>query len=69
MSPKSPARYSPGLREQVTKSPLGDHAGQSACFATALRQCWQNYSITRLASPQLPQSAKATAGAQYRAVT
>ena len=54
-----------GLREQVGKSSLGDHAGQAACFTTALRQCWQNYCITRLASPQ---PAKATAGAQHRAV-
>lgn len=36
-----------GLREQVRNSSLGDHAGQSACFATALRQCWQNYCISR----------------------
>lgn len=36
-----------GLRDQFRKSSLGDHAGQSACFATALRQCWQNYCITR----------------------
>ncbi len=35
-----------GLREQVRRSPLGDHAGQSARFATALRQCWQNWCAT-----------------------
>ena len=32
-----------GLRAQVKNSPLGDHAAQSARFATALRQCWQHY--------------------------
>ncbi|HWA24433.1 MAG TPA: hypothetical protein VG734_02075, partial [Lacunisphaera sp.] len=32
-----------GLREQMSKSSLGDHAGQSARFAAALRQCWQSY--------------------------
>lgn len=36
-----------GLREQVRQSPLGDHAGQSARFAAALRQCWQNYCTAR----------------------
>jgi protein O-GlcNAc transferase len=29
-----------GLREEVRNSPLGDHVGQSARFATALRECW-----------------------------
>ncbi|RXK53027.1 tetratricopeptide repeat protein [Oleiharenicola lentus] len=29
-----------GLREEVRNSPLGDHAGQSARFAAALRECW-----------------------------
>ena len=36
-----------GLREQVIKSSLGDHAGQSARFASALRSCWQNYCAAR----------------------
>ena len=36
-----------GLRDQVSKSSLGDHAGQSARFAAALRQCWQNYCTAR----------------------
>jgi predicted O-linked N-acetylglucosamine transferase (SPINDLY family) len=36
-----------GLREQVRNSPLGDHAGQSARFAAALRECWQKWCATR----------------------
>lgn len=36
-----------GLREQVRTSPLGDHAGQSAHFATALRDCWQAWCAAR----------------------
>jgi len=36
-----------GLRTQVSKSSLGDHAGQSARFASALRQCWQDYCTAR----------------------
>ncbi|MDQ5977544.1 MAG: protein O-GlcNAc transferase [Verrucomicrobiota bacterium] len=29
-----------GLRDEVRNSPLGDHPGQSARFAAAVRQCW-----------------------------
>jgi len=39
-----------GLREQVGNSPLGDHAGQSARFAAALRDCWQTWCATRRAA-------------------
>jgi predicted O-linked N-acetylglucosamine transferase (SPINDLY family) len=35
------------LREEVRNSPLGDHAGQSARFAAALRECWQKWCATR----------------------
>jgi protein O-GlcNAc transferase len=36
-----------GLRDEVRNSPLGDHAGQSARFAAALRQCWQAWCASR----------------------
>jgi protein O-GlcNAc transferase len=36
-----------GLRAQVRNSPLGDHAGQSACFARALRECWSAWCQSR----------------------
>jgi len=36
-----------GLRDQVKHSPLGDHAGQSARFAVALRDCWQAWCASR----------------------
>ena len=29
------------LREAILRSPLGDHAGQAACFGAALRSCWR----------------------------
>jgi predicted O-linked N-acetylglucosamine transferase (SPINDLY family) len=35
------------LREAVKNSPLGDHAGQSARFAAALRECWASWCATR----------------------
>jgi protein O-GlcNAc transferase len=36
-----------GLREQIKNSSLGDHPGQSARFAAALRQCWANWCAAR----------------------
>jgi predicted O-linked N-acetylglucosamine transferase (SPINDLY family) len=36
-----------GLRDEVRKSPLGDHAGQSIRFAAALRQCWSTWCESR----------------------
>jgi len=39
-----------GLRDQVKNSALGDHAGQSARFATALRECWQAWCASRTAT-------------------
>lgn len=36
-----------GLREELRRSPLLDHAGQSARFAAALRACWQAWCETR----------------------
>ncbi len=39
-----------GLREQVTKSSLGDHLGQSARLASALRQCWTAWCASRPAA-------------------
>jgi protein O-GlcNAc transferase len=38
-----------GLRKQVQQSPLGDHAGQSARFASALRECWATWCASRTA--------------------
>jgi protein O-GlcNAc transferase len=41
---QDPARlagYRAGLRGEITSSPLGDHAGQTARFASALRGCWR----------------------------
>ncbi len=35
-----------GLRDEVKNSPLGDHAGQAARFAAALRECWQAWCAT-----------------------
>lgn len=32
-----------GLRAEVKNSPLGDHAGQSARFSAALRECWSTW--------------------------
>ncbi len=48
--PANLAAASRGLRDQVRASPLLDHAGQGARFATALRSCWAHYC---LALPQL----------------
>jgi predicted O-linked N-acetylglucosamine transferase (SPINDLY family) len=39
-----------GLRDQVKHSVLGDHAGQSARFAAALRNCWQAWCATQQAA-------------------
>ncbi len=39
-----------GLRDQVSNSALGDHAGQSARFASALRDCWQAWCASRSAA-------------------
>jgi protein O-GlcNAc transferase len=39
-----------GLRERVRASSLGDHAGQSARFAAALRECWSAWCSGRAAS-------------------
>jgi predicted O-linked N-acetylglucosamine transferase (SPINDLY family) len=36
-----------GLRDQVKQSSLGDHAGQSARFATTLRDCWRAWCASR----------------------
>ncbi len=38
------------LRDEVRRSPLGDHAGQSARFAAALRQCWGMWCESRNAT-------------------
>lgn len=39
-----------GLRDEVKNSPLGDHPGQSARFAAALRTCWTAWCATRTAA-------------------
>lgn len=39
-----------GLRDELRNSPLGDHAGQSARFAAALRQCWMEWCTARAAT-------------------
>lgn len=39
-----------GLRDEVKNSPLGDHPGQSARFAAALRDCWTAWCATRTAA-------------------
>lgn len=36
-----------GLRDAVRRSPLLDHAGQSARFGAALRECWRNWCDTQ----------------------
>lgn len=36
-----------GLRRDVQTSALGDHAGQAARFASALRECWQAWCLSR----------------------
>ena len=46
-NPTELAAVRAGLRDQVKNSPLGDHAGQSARFAAALRDCWQAWCATR----------------------
>jgi len=48
-NPAELAAVRAGLREQVKNSPLGDHAGQSARFAQALRDCWQTWCANRTA--------------------
>lgn len=35
------AAHRAGLRGEIAASPLGDHAGQTARFAAALRDCWR----------------------------
>ncbi|AOS45075.1 Tetratricopeptide repeat protein [Lacunisphaera limnophila] len=45
--PTKLAQIRAGLRDQVKHSPLGDHAGQSARFASALRDCWTAWCATR----------------------
>lgn len=37
-----------GLREEVRRSPLLDHAGQAERFGAALRQCWAAWCETRV---------------------
>ncbi|HVU33139.1 MAG TPA: tetratricopeptide repeat protein [Opitutaceae bacterium] len=39
-APAALAAISAGLRSDLQRSALLDHAGQSACFARALRECW-----------------------------
>lgn len=46
-APAKLAAIRAGLRDQVRSSPLGDHAGQSARFAVALRQCWHAWCASR----------------------
>jgi len=50
-NPTELAAIRANLREQVRNSPLGDHAGQSARFASALRTCWRNWCGTRTCVP------------------
>lgn len=38
------------LRDDLRAGPLLDHVGQSACFAVALRRCWQAWCETRVAA-------------------
>jgi protein O-GlcNAc transferase len=38
------------LRDELRNSSLGDHAGQSARFASALRQCWRSWCYARSSS-------------------
>ncbi len=45
--PAALAALRSGLRGEVRRSPLGDHAGQSARFAAALRGCWQEWCAAR----------------------
>jgi predicted O-linked N-acetylglucosamine transferase (SPINDLY family) len=46
-SPEKLGSVRAGLRDEIRNSPLGDHAGQSAQFARALRQCWQAWCASR----------------------
>jgi len=39
-----------GLRAQMERSPLLDHAGQAAHFGRALRSCWQEWCGSRQAA-------------------
>lgn len=39
-----------GLRNEIRNSPLGDHAAQSTRFATALRECWSAWCLSRTAT-------------------
>jgi protein O-GlcNAc transferase len=41
MQPARLAAIAVGLRSEMQRSPLLDHAGQAACFGRALRECWQ----------------------------
>ena len=40
-----------GLRGDMQRSALLDHAGQGACFSAALRQCWREWCEGRPVSP------------------
>jgi len=46
-SPEKLAAIRAGLRAEVQGSALGDHPGQSARFAAALRECWRGWCDTR----------------------
>jgi predicted O-linked N-acetylglucosamine transferase (SPINDLY family) len=48
LAAERPARAA--VRAALQGSPLLDHAGQSARFATALRSCWQDWCATRAAA-------------------
>jgi predicted O-linked N-acetylglucosamine transferase (SPINDLY family) len=47
--PEKLASIRASLRGEVRNSPLGDHASQSACFASAIRDCWQTWCASRTA--------------------
>jgi len=42
------------LREQLRRSPLGDHAGQSLRFAEAVRQCWSEWCAAQGRTSAIP---------------
>ena len=41
--PEHRAALRAGLRDDLRRSPLLDHAGQAGRFGAALRECWQNW--------------------------
>jgi predicted O-linked N-acetylglucosamine transferase (SPINDLY family) len=47
-----------GLRGDLQRSPLLDHAGQAARFGAALRGCWQNWCATRPAAENGPRAVR-----------